>query len=236
MNSIMNFTKKLLYMCPVAVLCAILSSCNGREGVTVVMETTEGVIELVLYDETPEHRDNFVSLIEECYFDSLLFHRVIENFMIQSGDPDSKHAPQGARLGEGGPDYRLNAEIRTPQLFHKRGALAAAREPDDVNPTKMSAASQFYIVWGKIYSSDELAQLQRRMQEYTGRPFELSGEQVTAYMNDGGTPFLDGEYTVFGEVVSGLDVVERIQRVACDSLARPLTDVRILKMRIKNDY
>lgn len=228
--------KKLLVACLSALFLVVQSSCNNREGVTVVMETTEGVIELMLYDETPGHRDNFVSLIEDCYFDSLLFHRVIENFMIQGGDPDSKHAPQGVRLGEGGPDYRLNAEIRTPQLFHKRGALAAAREPDDVNPAKMSAASQFYIVWGRVYTSDELTQLQRRMEEYTGRPFNMSGEQITAYMRDGGTPFLDGEYTVFGEVVSGLDVVERIQRVACDSFARPLSDVRILKMRIKNNY
>ncbi len=211
---------------------ACVTSCRQNRGARVCMETTHGVIEVLLYDETPEHRDNFLSLVKECYYDSLLFHRVIPNFMIQGGDPYSKNAPQGTLLGEGGPDYRLNAEFRLPDLYHKRGALAAAREADDVNPAKMSSASQFYIVWGEVYTPQRLHKLLDAIEENTGKRPTLSNEQITSYVNDGGTPYLDGEYTVFGEVTRGLDVVDRIQNVPCDSFSRPLEDVRILKMRI----
>lgn len=226
---------KSILNCCLCLLFAMLSACDNQPDngdVYITMETTAGNIELKLYGETPKHRDNFVSLVEECYFDSLLFHRVIGNFMIQGGDPDSKYAPATARLGEGGPDYRLNAEIR-PNLFHKRGALAAAREGDDVNPAKMSSASQFYIVWGKEYSASELQRYLNIIEERTGRKIKLSDEQATAYTTIGGTPHLDGEYTVFGEVVSGLEVVDSIQRVECDDYDRPLQDVRIIRIRLK---
>lgn len=216
-------------------LAPLLLSCSQQKGETeVIIETTMGTIELKLYNETPKHRDNFISLAGEHYFDSLLFHRVIPDFMIQGGDPDSKHAPAGVRLGEGGPDYRLNAEIR-PGLIHKRGALAAAREGDDVNPAKMSSPSQFYIVWGKVYDKQELTTLVRLIEERTGRTMNLTAEQATAYTTVGGVPFLDGEYTVFGEVTKGLEVVEKIQNVERDQFDRPLTDVRILKVTIKED-
>ena len=216
-------------------LAPLLLSCSQQKGETeVIIETTMGTIELKLYNETPKHRDNFISLAREHYFDSLLFHRVIPDFMIQGGDPDSKHAPAGVRLGEGGPDYRLNAEIR-PGLIHKRGALAAAREGDDVNPAKMSSPSQFYIVWGKVYDKQELTTLVRLIEERTGRTMNLTAEQATAYTTVGGVPFLDGEYTVFGEVTKGLEVVEKIQNVERDQFDRPLTDVRILKVTIKED-
>lgn len=216
-------------------LAPLLLSCSQQKDETeVIIETTMGTIELKLYNETPKHRDNFISLAGEHYFDSLLFHRVIPDFMIQGGDPDSKYAPAGVRLGEGGPDYRLNAEIR-PGLIHKRGALAAAREGDDVNPAKMSSPSQFYIVWGKVYDRQELATLVRLIEERTGRAMNLTAEQATAYTTVGGVPFLDGEYTVFGEVTKGLEVVEKIQNVERDQFDRPLTDVRILKVTIKED-
>ena len=210
----------------------MLSSCSKDNSTYVEMNTTEGTIVLKLYDETPSHRDNFISLVKECRYDSLLFHRVIPGFMIQGGDPDSKYAPSGVMLGEGDLDYRLNAEIR-PGLFHKRGALAAAREGDNVNPAKMSSAMQFYIVYGKEYSPLELQKLMEMIEERTGRKMNLSDEQLTAYTKVGGTPFLDGEYTVFGEVVSGLEVVDRIQNVERDAHDRPLADVRIISVRIK---
>lgn len=217
----------------VALTATVLFSCSQERGETeVIVETTMGTIEMKLYNETPKHRDNFISLANENYFDSLLFHRVIPDFMIQGGDPDSKYAPEGVRLGEGGPDYRLNAEIR-PGLIHKRGALAAAREGDDVNPAKMSSPSQFYIVWGKVYDKSSLMRLLNMIEERTGRKMELTDEQATAYTTVGGVPHLDGEYTVFGEVTKGLDVVEKIQSVERDKYDRPLTDVRILKVTVK---
>ena len=219
----------------IAFVAPLLLSCMQQEPeseVEVVIDTTMGTIELKLYNETPKHRDNFISLANEAYFDSLLFHRVIPDFMIQGGDPDSKYAPAGARLGEGGPDYLLNAEIR-PGLIHKRGALAAAREGDDVNPAKMSSPSQFYIVWGKVYDKNELMRLVNLIEERTGRRMELTPQQATTYTTVGGVPHLDGEYTVFGEVTKGLEVVDKIQNVERDQYDRPLTDVRILKVTVK---
>ena len=211
---------------------SLFLACSSDKETRVEMKTTEGTIILKLYDETPSHRDNFISLVKQCMYDSLLFHRVIPGFMIQGGDPDSKYAPAGVMLGEGDLDYRLNAEIH-PALFHKRGTLAAAREGDNVNPAKMSSAMQFYIVYGKEYTLTELQKLQSLIEERTGRRMNMSNERLAVYINEGGTPFLDGEYTVFGEVVSGMDVVDRIQNVERDSLDRPLTDVRIISVRIK---
>lgn len=224
-------SKLKLFM--VAIAAILVLSCSQQRGETeVVVETTMGTIEMKLYNETPKHRDNFIFLANEAYFDSLLFHRVIPDFMIQGGDPDSKYAPAGVRLGEGGPNYRLNAEIRKG-LIHKRGALAAAREGDDVNPAKMSSPSQFYIVWGKVYDKQGLQALVNMIEERTGRKLELTTEQATAYTTVGGVPHLDGEYTVFGEVTKGLEVVDRIQNVKRDMYDRPLEDVRILKVTVK---
>lgn len=196
------------------------------------MQTTMGDIRMVLYDETPLHRDNFISLIEEGYYDSLLFHRVIEGFMIQGGDPDSRNAAPGQFLGNGGPDYTVEAEILAPEIFHKRGVLAAAREGNDVNPERRSSASQFYIVWGAVQSAESLERFSRRAEQLFGKPLNFTEEQVQTYTTIGGTPHLDGEYTVFGEVTEGLEVVEAIQRVATDHNDRPLEDVRILKITI----
>jgi peptidyl-prolyl cis-trans isomerase B (cyclophilin B) len=205
-------------------------SCASDKGTAkVVMETTAGTMEFLLYGETPQHRDNFIKLASESYFDSLLFHRVIKDFMIQGGDPDSKYAEAGVRLGEGGPSYRLDAEFN-PALLHKRGALAAAREGDMVNPKKRSSASQFYIVWGKVYTPQEIEGMSRRMSQMGMG--ELTPEQKKLYTTVGGTPFLDGQYTVFGEITKGLEVVDKIQNVATDGNDRPVEDVRILNVKI----
>ena len=234
------------------------------------ISTNYGDIVVKLYDETPEHRDNFLKLAREGYYDSTLFHRVIKDFMIQGGDPDSKGAPAGKRLGTGGPEYTIPAEFVYPKYFHKRGVLSAARQADQVNPERRSSGSQFYIVWGKKYSENELKQLaaqldgQRGQQIFNGLAaqhrdsiqamykagdqkglmalqqrlaaetdkilketpgFTFTPEQTADYTTVGGTPFLDNQYTVFGEVVEGLDVVEKIQSVATGSADRPKEDV-----------
>lgn len=234
------------------------------------ISTNYGDIVVRLYDETPEHRDNFLKLAREGYYDSTLFHRVIKDFMIQGGDPDSKGAPAGKHLGTGGPEYTIPAEFVYPQYYHKRGVLSAARQADQVNPERRSSGSQFYIVWGKKYSEAELKQLaaqldgQRGQQIFNGLAaqhrdsiqamykagdqkglmalqqrlaaetdkllkqtpgFSFTPEQMHDYTTVGGTPFLDNQYTVFGEVVEGLDVVEKIQSVATGSADRPKEDV-----------
>lgn len=189
--------------------------------------TNYGNIVLRLYDSTPLHRDNFIRLVKTGYYDSVLFHRVINHFMIQSGDPDSKHAEPGQPLGNGGPKYIVPAEFRE-SIFHKKGVLAAARQGDDVNPEKASSGSQFYIVQGKTFSDAGLDSVET---------FRLKGRKIPAdqrevYKTIGGTPHLDQGYTVFGEVVSGLDVVDKIAAVPTskgEDRDRPLEDVRILK-------
>lgn len=193
------------------------------KGTRVEMVTNYGRIVLLLYDETPLHRDNFIKLATNRVFDGLLFHRVIEKFMIQGGDPTSKDAEPGKMLGDGTLGYNIPAEFR-PELFHKRGALCAAREGDMVNPKKESSASQFYIVQGRVWNTEELDNLQKRMKR------EISAEQRDVYTTLGGTPFLDGEYTVFGEVIEGMEVVDKIAAVKCDKNDRPLEDVRIEKV------
>ena len=211
----------------------ILIACKKSE-VHVVLETTKGDIELKLYDATPQHRDNFVKLVTECAYDSLLFHRVIRDFMIQGGDPDSKNAAPGVFLGEGDRPYTVPAEFRLDEgIFHRRGVLAAAREGDDVNPEQRSSAMQFYIVWGKIFDEQGLDNVQKRLDERTGGRVKLTPEMREVYKTVGGTPHLDGQYTVFGEVVSGLDVVDAIQQVPTDRNDRPLDDVRIIRARIR---
>lgn len=215
-----------------SLLILALASCSAVKQQKVRLHTTEGNIDLLLYDDTPKHRDNFIKLVKEHRYDSLLFHRVIKDFMIQGGDPDSKYARKGEMLGEGDLGYRIDAEIMPERHIHRRGVLAAAREGDDVNPAMLSSASQFYIVWGKIYTSEELQRYKEVYEARMGRPMNLTPEQEAVYTSVGGTPHLDGAYTVFGEVVEGLDVVDRIQRVRCDRNDRPLKDVRIIKVEL----
>ena len=237
---------------------------------TVLIQTTLGDIKVKLYDDTPLHRDNFIKLVQKGYYNDTLFHRVIKGFMIQGGDPDSKEAPAGKMLGTGGPDYTIPAEINYPTRFHKRGTLAAARQGDEVNPNRESSGSQFYIVWGDVYSDGKLGQLQKQLAAQQERAIfdrlaaehrkeimnlrrnkdqeglyqlqeelialtqaelaetggaKLTEEQKEAYKTVGGTPHLDGQYTVFGEVVEGLDVVEKIQGIATASADRPKEDI-----------
>lgn len=234
------------------------------------IKTTEGDITVRLYDETPKHRENFIKLVRESFFDGTLFHRVIKDFMIQGGDPDSKGAQKGKRLGTGGPGYTIPAEFVYPKYFHKRGTLSAARLGDEVNPERESSGSQFYIVWGKVYKPQELKQMERQMEmqqqqtifnelakahreeimnfrrnrdraglqelqdrlveETKQKSKEMGGakftdEQIETYTTIGGTPFLDSQYTVFGEVEEGLDVVEKIQNAETLRDDRPKEDI-----------
>ena len=242
----------------------------------VEIKTTLGDIVVALYDETPLHRDNFLKLVKEHYYDSVLFHRVIKDFMIQTGDGTSKHAGPDAMLGSGDMGYTIPAEFVYPKYFHKRGALAAARTGDQVNPQRASSGSQFYIVTGKVYDQPTLDTMQERMvnmkkndifrslaeknrdkiialqqakdeaglraleqqlvaemeAEYAQHPTSLTAEQIEAYTTVGGTPHLDGQYTVFGEVLEGMDVVDKIQNVETGRADRPKTDIRILSMRV----
>ncbi|MCH5221208.1 MAG: peptidylprolyl isomerase [Muribaculaceae bacterium] len=245
--------------------------------VKIAVKTSAGDITLLLYGDTPKHRDNFVRLVEESYYDSVLFHRVIKNFMIQTGDPESKTALAGTPLGAGGPGYTIDAEIVFPRHFHKRGALAAARQGDAVNPQKRSSGSQFYIVTGNKLTDgdvDNLAMhllnnrkqsifnrlagerrqtiidmqsrgdraglqaLQEELIKLTEAEVEAEGkvtiseEMRQAYTTVGGAPHLDGEYTVFGEVIEGMDVVEAIENAATDKLDRPKEDIRIISMKV----
>ncbi len=242
----------------------------------VELETSYGNIVVELYNETPQHRDNFIKLVESGYYDGVLFHRVIKDFMIQTGDGNSKTAGPDTSLGDGDPGYTIEAEFVYPKYFHKRGALAAARTGDQVNPERRSSGSQFYIVTGKIYSSDELKMMTQRLAdvqkqdifrrlatenrekimelqqnqdneglnalqneliqqteaEAAQNPFKLTDEQLDAYTSIGGTPHLDGQYTVFGEVIEGMDVVDKIQNVTTGRMDRPTVDVKIVKARI----
>ena len=213
-------------------LCISLSAKKEKQTIVELL-TSKGKITLRLYNETPLHRDNFVKLVKEGYFNDLLFHRVIKDFMIQGGDPDSRDAAPGRMLGEGGPDYTLPAEIRFPQIFHKRGVLAAAREGDLTNPERRSSGSQFYIVWGKTFSREDIDKLAARMERDSDGKFTMPDEVRKYYMHYGGTPHLDGAYTVFGEVVKGIEVVNAIQQVATDTNDRPIEDIKILYAEIK---
>lgn len=199
----------------------------------VLIETTVGNIRIMLYDDTPVHRDNFLKLVDEHFYDSLLFHRVIKNFMIQAGDPKSKNAEPGETLGGGDLGYTLPAEIKATTRYHARGAVAMAREGDKVNPERRSSACQFYIVWGKTYSTKELEAIQEKVLESTNGQTCFTSEMFWTYRKRGGSPHLDGQYTVFGEVTEGLDVVEKIQKVFTDDYNRPVDDVRILRITRK---
>lgn len=202
----------------------------------VLLETTAGNIRIALYDETPQHRDNFLKLVKMNVYDSLLFHRVIKDFMIQSGDINSKHAQPGQILGTGDFDYTQEPEFRLPLLFHRRGVVAMAREGDDVNPEMRSSACQFYIVWGRVLDDKKLNQIQERLDSTTQGRVKLTPEMMATYKTVGGTPHLDGQYTVFGEVTEGMDIVDCIQQQPTDKYARPLEDIRILKAIVTKDY
>ena len=216
-----------------AALALMAASCGQKteKETVMVVETTMGTVEFKLYNETPIHRDNFIRLAEEHYFDSLLFHRVIDNFVIQGGDPNSKYAQPGALLGDGEPDYRLPAEFRLDKgIFHRRGTVNAAREGDDTNPERESCASQFCFMMGGPMTDEQLDRAQARLYRQTGGTVKLTPEMREVYKQVGGSPHLDGQYTVFGEVVSGMDVLEAIQKVATDENDRPLEDVRMLRV------
>lgn len=195
----------------------------------VLLQTNYGNILIRLSDSTPLHRDNFLRLVKSHYYDSLLFHRVINRFMIQGGDPDSKRAASGQRLGEGGPGYTVPAEFRN-SLFHQRGALAAARQGDDVNPEKASSGSQFYIVHGRVFTDGGLDSVENfRLKRKIPEAFRA------VYKTIGGTPHLDGSYTVFGQVIQGLDVIDKIAAVTTsrgNDRDRPVEDVRILSAKL----
>lgn len=192
----------------------------------VIISTGMGDMTIVLYDETPKHRDNFIKLAESGLYDGTIFHRVIQNFMIQGGDPESKNATPEKMLGNGGPGYTIPAEFNT-KFFHKKGALAAARQGDNVNPKKESSGSQFYIVQGKKVSQDELNLFQSRSN------IKMSPEQIKAYTTVGGAYHLDGAYTVFGEVIEGMDVIDKIASVQTNNMDRPLQDIKITVKVVK---
>lgn len=192
----------------------------------VLIETPFGQMKAILFDDTPLHQDNFTSLADSGYFDDLLFHRVIDGFMIQGGDPGSKNAPSGTPLGAGGPGYQVDAEFN-PAHVHLKGAIAAARTGDSVNPQKKSSGSQFYIVHGRVQTEAELNAMQAR------KNIIYSPEQKNSYLQLGGTPSLDMEYTVFGQVISGLEVIDKIAQVPTDSRNRPLNNVTMKITLIK---
>lgn len=249
----------------------LATGCAQKTDHVVTIKTKYGDMVAILYDETPKHKENFLKLANERYYDSLLFHRVIEGFMIQGGDPDSKKAPMGQRLGNGGPGYTVAAEIN-PKFFHVKGALSAARLSDAMNPEKASSGSQFYIVDGTQQTEEQLktdpAKFNRALQQFFQKPEnqayrdsinmfmqrgdqqgfqeyitglkpvveqqlgisvdrEISPEVLEAYTTVGGTPQLDGQYTVFGKVIQGLDVIDKIAAAPRDANERPLDDIRM---------
>lgn len=249
---------------------------TDTNSVKVAISTTAGDITVLLYGDTPLHRDNFVKLVKQGYYNGTLFHRVINEFMVQAGDPNSRDAQPGQQLGAGGPGYTIEAEINYPKHFHKRGALSAARQGDQVNPERRSSGSQFYIVTGKAYTEQQLGMMESQLQDMQKQgifrqlvnenrqkittmqqqrdsiglqklqeeliaiteqraadsPAKLTDEQRKAYTTVGGTPHLDNQYTVFGEVISGMDVVEKIEKAETDRSDRPKEDIRILSMSI----
>ena len=214
--------------------CVMLYAQDQRAEVT--FQTNKGTIVVELYNETPQHRDNFLKNVKDKFYNGVLFHRVIKDFMIQAGDPDSKKATKGQLLGDGAETKQVPIEVRMPKYFHKRGALAAAREGDRSNPLRNSSQYQFYIVWGKTYDDQAIEAQQERITKSTNGVYKLTKEQKEVYKNLGGTPHLDGSYTVFGEVTRGLEIVDVIQNVETDKNDRPLDDVKILSAKITRKY
>ena len=223
---------KLLFIL-VAFLCSGTLFVEGKKKEkrhVVRIETTVGNIRVALSEDTPLHSKNFLKLAREGYYDGTLFHRCIKNFMIQGGDPDSRNAEPGKLLGDGGPGYTIPAEFCLPYLYHWRGALAAAREPDDVNPEQESSGSQFYIVYGKKQAAADMKKVRAMLEE---KGIELTSQMIDDYYMRGGTPHLDGQYTVFGEVIEGMEVVKAIQNVETDKNNRPLEDILIKRMVVE---
>ena len=267
------------------IACCIACTGNRKKNYSMTtetlvrLETTMGDITVKLYDETPKHRDNFIKLVKEGVYDSTLFHRVIQNFMIQAGDPTSKTANDTAKLGSGDVGYTIPAEF-VPTLYHKRGALAAARQPDNVNPERASSGCQFYIVTGQVFNEDQLIAMEKNMNQarldtifqnlarkHMKEIFKMrkaddtagllalqdtlerqakaqqkeegvrkfTPEQIKIYTSKGGAPHLDGDYTVFGEVIEGMDAVSRIEAVKTNKADRPIENIRILKATIINE-
>ncbi|RAJ03950.1 peptidyl-prolyl cis-trans isomerase B (cyclophilin B) [Chitinophaga skermanii] len=218
-----NMKKIVLIVSLFLALAQVVAAKNRK----VKVITPYGTMVIKLYDETPLHRDNFIKLVKKHFYDSVLFHRVIKNFMIQGGDPDSKHAQPGAALGEGDVGYTIPAEFRA-DLFHKKGVLAAAR---DNNPAKASSGCQFYIVQGKKYTDGGLDTLETT--RLKGR--KIPANQREVYKTIGGVPHLDQNYTVFGEVISGMEVIDKIAAVETDKRDRPVKDVP-MKIRLKKKF
>lgn len=222
--------KRLVFI--VLGFCALMSSCNTEKGPRkFAVETTYGTMTFELYDETPLHRDNFIKLTEEGFYDGTLFHRVINNFMIQGGDPDSKGAPAGLRLGMGGPGYTIPAEI-LPQFIHTKGALAAARRGGPGNPDKESSGSQFYIVHGNEIPAGMIDMMEQNKQR-KDPSFSYTAEQKAEYASTPGTPNLDGDYTVFGRMLEGFEVLDAIAKVQKAAGDRPIEDVS-MKVKMLN--
>ena len=268
----------------IVVLIVGLSSCSEKDYL-VTIHTKYGDMHAILYDETPNHKENFIKLVNEGFYDSLLFHRVIENFMIQGGDPDSKNAEPGVPLGTGGPEYTIDAEF-VPKYHHKKGALSAARQPDQFNPQKKSSGSQFFIVQGQVFTEDQLTlnmqklgqmgqramQMNDSLAQYFASIYEKGGdaayaqaliemkdslkamtnmdyrldmspERMKDYTTIGGVPHLDDEYTVFGEVIDGLEIIDNIAGQPTGEGNRPLEDIeftitvdQVSKPKITKDY
>ncbi|MDP4238034.1 MAG: peptidylprolyl isomerase [Bacteroidota bacterium] len=261
------------------VLLIMSDSCAGKKstGTQIRFETTYGDITVKLYPETTKHHANFMKLVKEGFYNGVLFHRVIAGFMIQAGDPGSKNAKPGALLGEGDVGYTIPAEIIYPKYYHKRGALAAARQGDQTNPLKASSGCQFYIVEGKIFSDQALDSIENgNKRKLEGKLFreilkdrqneakkyrlersqpkldalrdsildivhkkmeknptyKLTAQQRADYKTIGGTPHLDGEYTVFGEVTEGLDIVEKISKTTTGRNDRPMEDIKVMKAEV----
>ena len=268
-----------LICCTFLVSCNLINKKDMDKEQHVKIETTMGDVVIKLYNETPAHRDNFLKLVEENTYEGTLFHRVIKDFMVQAGDPSSKNAPKGKMLGTGDMDYTIPAEFVYPQYFHKKGALSAARQGDQVNPNKESSGCQFYIVTGTVFTEEGLLSLESQINESkinkafeklakehmkeiymlrksndeeglydlqekliaeaekeasTLPDFKFTVEQVSCYTTVGGTPHLDNEYTVFGEVVEGIEIVDKIQTVKTDRNDRPEEDIKIIRMSILN--
>ncbi|MDY3068258.1 MAG: peptidylprolyl isomerase [Parabacteroides sp.] len=206
---------------------ALASDLRAQEAETVVLiDTDMGKVKVKLFNDTPKHRDNFIKNVNGKLYDGLLFHRVIKQFMIQAGDVNSKDAPMDKHLGDGDLDYTIPAEIVYPKYFHKAGMLCAARTGDDVNPERASSATQFYIVTGKFFTEMELEKMEKE------KNITLTPEQKQAYMLEGGAPHLDGKYTIFGEVVSGMKTVMKIQMAETNEDDRPLKNIKIKSMKI----
>lgn len=220
--------KKHQFLLGILIACFLSADGNGKEKRSIVrLETNIGTIRIALSDETPFHRDNFLILARKGFYDGTLFHRVIKDFMIQGGDPESKDAPRDKELGNGDPGYRLAPEFCLPYMYHRRGAVAMAREGDDTNPERASSGSQFYIVWGQTFKDKELQKIIKSVKEATEGEADFTVEMEHDYRTIGGTPHLDGQYTVFGEVIEGLDIVDSIQRVKTDLSDRPFEDIII---------